>query len=75
MKKITINDRWTPENAGGCGNFGMFDKNPAYCINITGECDIRIRLRVTEETAVDGFTIITEPDHFSFCVNAMAYRI
>jgi len=75
MKKITITDCWTSDNAGGCGNFGKFDKNPAYCINITGECDVKIRLRVTEEMAVDGYTVISNSDNFSFCVNAMAYRI
>lgn len=40
MKKIIINDEWDFKNAGGCGNFGMFEKNPVFAINLIEESDL-----------------------------------
>lgn len=34
MKKMSIIDEWDFKSAGGCANFGMFEKNPAYGLNI-----------------------------------------
>ena len=34
MIKQVFSDDWNINNAGGCMNFGTYDKNPAYCIRI-----------------------------------------
>ena len=39
LKKIIINDEWDFKTAGGCSNFGMQDKNPAFVINITDDSE------------------------------------
>lgn len=40
MKKTFITDEWDYKNAGGCANFGMFDKNPAYALNIPIDSEV-----------------------------------
>lgn len=42
----------------------MYDKNPAFAINLTNDCELIVRLRVTEEIGSDGMTAITDPDKF-----------
>ena len=37
LKKISITDEWDFKSAGGCSNFGMYDKNPAFILNIPEE--------------------------------------
>ena len=37
MKKTFIEGEWDFKNAGGCSNFGMFDKNPAYAIHVPAD--------------------------------------
>lgn len=34
MKKSLIEGSWDQSSAGGCGNFGMYHKNPAYSFMI-----------------------------------------
>jgi hypothetical protein len=75
MKKITITDEWSFSTAGGCGNFGMFDKNPVFALNIVEDCDIQARIKVISEVSHDGSSLISDFEKFSFCVNAMVYRI
>ena len=33
IKQVFQGD-WDFNNSGGCSNFGMYDKNPAYCVNV-----------------------------------------
>lgn len=75
MKKVSMIGDWNYLNAGGCGKFGTFEKNPAYAFNIVEESDVQVRLRVTEETMPDGVTVIKDFEHFTFCVNLMVYRV
>ncbi len=39
MKKIVISDEWDHKNAGGCVNFGMYDKNPVWVFNVVDDSD------------------------------------
>lgn len=64
MKKTLIEGTWFPQNAGGCGNFGMFDKNPAYSFNLIDDADVIIRMRVIEEVGIDGVTSVTDFEKF-----------
>ena len=75
LKKISILDDWDYNTAGGCSNFGMFDKNPAYAINLVTDADVQIRLKVINELAPDGTSLITDPEKFKLCVNVMAFRL
>ena len=40
MKKSVITDEWDFKSSGGCGNFGMYDRNPAYAIHITDDSEL-----------------------------------
>jgi hypothetical protein len=40
LKKISIIDEWDFKSAGGCSNFGMYDKNPAFVINVADESEL-----------------------------------
>jgi hypothetical protein len=53
----------------------MFDKNPAYALNIPDDSDVQVRLCVKEEFAADGVTSLKEIEKFSYCVNAAVYRV
>lgn len=75
LKKIIINDEWDFKTAGGCANFGMHDKNPAFVINILDDSELQVRLKVLSELSPDGSTLINNPDNFNFCVNCTVYRI
>lgn len=35
LKKVPIIDEWDFKSAGGCSNFGMFEKNPVFAFNVT----------------------------------------
>lgn len=39
-KKLVIQDEWDFKSAGGCGNFGMYDKNPAFAILMPDDGDL-----------------------------------
>ena len=58
-KKTYILDEWDFKSAGGCANFGMFERNPAYAINLNGaeESELQVRLRVISELTTDGSTL------------------
>lgn len=75
LKKLTISEEWDFKSAGGCSNFGMFDKNPAFAINVTDECDLQVRLSVLAEVSSEGSSLVTSPDKFQYCVNATVYRV
>lgn len=76
MKKTVIQDEWDFKSAGGCNNFGMYDKNPALALNVPDDgCDLQVRLRVVAELAPDGVSLVTESEHFSFCSNAAVFRV
>ena len=75
-KKFTISDEWDFKSAGGCGNFGTFDKNPVFVLNlIADETEIQVRLAVLAECSPDGSTLINDSDKFTYCVNAAVYRV
>ena len=40
MKRVVITDEWDHKNAGGCMNFGMYDMNPAFVLNVFDEADL-----------------------------------
>lgn len=40
----------------------MYDKNPAFTFNLLEESEVQVRLRVVEEVASDGFTMIKDPE-------------
>ena len=40
MKKFSIYGDWDYMNAGGCGKFGQYEKNPAFAFNLTDDADI-----------------------------------
>jgi len=40
LSKTIIMDEWDFRSAGGCSNFGIFNKNPCYAIHITCDSDI-----------------------------------
>lgn len=54
MRKIVIEDEWDFKSAGGCNNFGMFEKNPAFALSLPTEGEVIIRLRVLAEVSPDG---------------------
>lgn len=54
MKKTVIQDEWDFKSAGGCSNFGMYDKNPVYCLNFSDDSDVQIRLNLLAEVSPDG---------------------
>ncbi len=70
FKKTVITDEWDFRTAGGCSNFGMFEKNPAYALNFREDSDIMIRLKVLSEIGGDGSTLITDPQKLDFSVSA-----
>ena len=37
MKKVVIADEWDYKSAGGCVNYGMYDKNPVYVLNVVDD--------------------------------------
>jgi hypothetical protein len=75
MKRISVLGDWNYMNAGGCGKFGTYDKNPAYAFNMTDDAEIQVRLRVLEESSPDGQIVIREFEQFSVCTNIMVYRV
>ena len=71
MQKQVMHGEWDFQNSGGCHNFGMFDKNPAYVINIKQDSVmVFFRLMVTAELSPDGSQLVTDPDRFKYSVNA-----
>jgi hypothetical protein len=52
--KVVVSDEWDFKSAGGCSNFGMFEKNPVYIINIVEDCELQVRLNVVAELSPDG---------------------
>lgn len=70
-----MNDDWDFKTAGGCSNFGMFDKNPVFAINILDDCELQVRLKVLAEISSEGSSLVTTPDQFNYCVNATVYRV
>jgi hypothetical protein len=75
MKKLVITDEWDFKSAGGCSNFGMFDKNPAFAINVLDDCEMQIRLNILAELSPEGSSLVTSPDKFQYCVNATVFRV
>lgn len=37
MKKQSVLGEWNVVTAGGCSNFGMFDRNPVFAFNVVGD--------------------------------------
>jgi len=37
LKKVSIIDEWDFKSAGGCSNFGMFEKNPVFAFNVPSD--------------------------------------
>jgi len=71
MKKLLLNGEWGGHTSGGCSNFGMFDKNPAFVFQILDDnVDLQVRLNVVGEISADGASFVTDADKFNFCVNA-----
>jgi hypothetical protein len=54
MKRVTIYDEWDFKNAGGCVNFGMYDKNPVYVVNLADEAEVQIRMNTVCEIQQGG---------------------
>ena len=75
MKKVGIVDEWSFQNAGGCSNFGLYDRNPIFAINVTTDCDLQVRLSILSEVSSDGSSLITQSEGFQYCVNAAIYRV
>jgi hypothetical protein len=75
MKRVSIIDEWDHKNAGGCTNFGMYDKNPVYVLNVADEGDFQIRLKTLGEVSPSGDSLISDPEHFKFTINAALYRV
>jgi len=75
MKRVSITDEWDHKNAGGCVNFGMYDKNPVYVLNVADEGDFQIRLKTLAEVSPAGDSLISDPEHFKFTINAALYRL
>jgi|LauGreDrversion4_2_1035121.scaffolds.fasta_scaffold38018_1 hypothetical protein len=59
MKKVFIRDEWDFKTAGGCSNFGMHTKNPAFILNVTDDCEMLVRMSVLGEISADGQSLIT----------------
>jgi hypothetical protein len=73
---VTIQDEWDFKNAGGCANFGMYDKNPAFVITVLDDMsELMVRLSLLSELSSDGSTLITDSEHFQYCINAQVFRI
>ncbi len=34
LKKLSITDEWSYLSAGGCQNFGLYDRNPIFALNV-----------------------------------------
>jgi hypothetical protein len=75
MMRMSITDEWDYKNAGGCINFGMYDKNPVYVLNVADEGDFQIRLKTLGEVSPSGDSLISDPEHFKFTINAALYRV
>ena len=75
MMRMSITDEWDYKNAGGCINFGMYDKNPVYVLNVADEGDFQIRLKTLGEVSPSGDSLISDPEYFKFTINAALYRV
>jgi len=75
LHKTIIKDEWDYRTAGGCQNFGMFDKNPLIAFNLPGDSDVQIRIRVTSEVSQEGGTLVSEFEKFNYCVNLQMFRV
>lgn len=74
MKKIQVQGEWDSMTAGGCKNFGMFDKNPCYLFEFQDDCEIIVRLRTLLEMQGVGHAEI-DPEKLKFSINASVFGI
>ena len=54
MKKLLIIDEWDFKSAGGCGNFGTYNKNPVFGFNLIDDSEFQVRMKILGEVSDDG---------------------
>ncbi len=58
MHLTTIPGEWDGNWSGGSQNFGAYDKNPIFVVNLKQNMEIMTRIAILEETKFNGESII-----------------